>query len=473
MVSVWSAEWQAGEATAVQLEIEHYRRALPQVVMTGLARAAVAESRERVLACVHGLGWSIPRGRLVFHFLPAQVPKTSAGLDLAMVMGLWLGQVQSGNGDWAAVGEVSLNGEVHVVPHQFAFVELLLGLGKKVVVPRTSVSQGVWWSRPDLVYVIDHCQQIPDIIAGKRKSLAQTHDLAQARAQDLTQHVRQRRGSDLPLSLPAELLLPLSLHILGGHHLLLFGPPGVGKTVVQRVVNWLAPPETPPQRRAQLQSDGPPTMDWITMLSPLQTRRETQQALQRYPSVLIDEWSQLPASRRESWRVYLDDHLSQAAVIATANPCPCGYYGEARCRCTTYERERYRRRFSGPILDRFCLQVRVTNLALQEITTKQWHEWQDQLVQARSRSWRRAVEGCPLQHRLYNWTHFPCDLTLISAWRQELRAWSPRRVRKLFQVATTMADWHQHAAITNGDLEQAHQLVQTSFILPGSAQGSG
>ncbi|WP_182335873.1 YifB family Mg chelatase-like AAA ATPase [Stenotrophomonas acidaminiphila] len=471
------------DAPPVRVEV-HLSGGLPCTQIVGLPEAAVRESRDRVRAAILCAQFEFPARRITINLAPADLPKDGGRFDLPIALGILAASGQIDRQALAAhefIGELALTGELRGVDGALPAAIAAARERRTLVVASDNADEAAL-ARQATVKVARTLLEVCAALAGE-KTLpdAQVSTCEPAPLPDLADvrgHAQARRA--------------LEITAAGGHHLLLVGSPGCGKTLLASRLPGILPEasEAEALETAAIASAGRHGVDptrWRQR--PYRAPHHTASAValvgggalprpgeisRAHNGVLfLDE---LPEWKRQTLEVLREPLESGVVTIARAarstefparfqlvaamNPCPCGWAGDrsGRCRCSADAIARYRARISGPLLDRIDLQLQVPRLPPAELRSdappaENSAAVQARVAQARTRQLQRA--GTPNARLDPGQTLRDCVLTaadqaMLEQAMERLQL-SARSMHRIQRVARTIAD-----LAGGGPIERTH-----------------
>ena len=486
------------DAKPVEVEVDISPGAMPKTILVGLAEAAVKESTHRIERALVNSGYSRPIDRIVINLSPADLPKEAASFDLPIALGLLTasGQLQSERFDsFAAVGELALDGTLRPVKGVLSMALAAQEAGRHgLLVPTANAQEGAVVEGIEVVAVSSlaeavgfYSEQLPvEPVAFDWQDAVTEHgnyavDFFDVKGQELAKRA-------------------VTVAAAGGHHLLMIGSPGTGKTLLAQRIGSILPqlaPEESLQTTRIYSALGRLAADQsLVLLRPFRSPHHTvseaglvgggstpapgEISLAHNGVLFLDELPEFNRRTLEVLRQPLEENsvtISRAIgsvtfpanvmLVAAMNPCPCGYRGDPRrqCNCSPMQIERYLAKISGPLLDRIDMHLEVPPVPFRELKDDQAgtdsKQMRAQVTAAREIQQSRFADApnrlngkmSPRQIR----KHCQVDAageTLLKAAMEEMGL-SARAHDKILRVGRTIADLEGSEPLTSAHLSEA------------------
>lgn len=470
-------------------------RGLPRFLMVGLPDAQIRESGERVHAAIKNIGMPYPQQRITVNLSPANRRKDGSQMDLAVAVSILAAE---GFGDpkviddYIFLGELQLNGEISAIRGALPMVISLRELGyKKFIVPKANENETAI-VRDVSIYPASNLKEVVSLLTGEST-------IEEAIVENPMDHMKSFDVDFADIKGQSQLKRALEVAAAGAHNLLMIGPPGSGKSMSAKRLPTILPRMAFEEAievtkiysvsglltENRLMTERPfrsphHTASGVSLIGGGRIPKPGEISLAHRGVLFLDEIPEFQSSVLEVLRQPMEDgkiHVARATaslefpadfqLIASMNPCPCGYYQDPNheCSCSMQQIQKYLGKISHPLLDRIDLQVEVKPISYEDM--KETVKGEDSKTVRerveRARGFQKArFEGAGIMTN----ADIPdrdvekyCQLSESSQKLLDMAykkyKFSGRSLHKVLKVARTIADLRDGGPITDQDVLEA------------------
>lgn len=402
LTKVYSATNYGLNAIDIEVEINIAEKGFPGFGIVGLASKAVEETKERVKTAVVNSDFEFPNAKITVNLAPADLPKDGACYDLPIAVGIIAASygIKLPSEKSFFFGELSLDGGLRHTKGVFLLAVLAKETGvKNLFVPRLCANEAAVIEGIN-VYPVDNLKSLIRHLQGEK----QIETLKTINSDDLFSDIKPEFDF-AEIHGQEQAKRALEIAAAGGHNVFMMGPPGSGKTMLSRAITGILPnlveaeslevtkifsitgniPAGGSLIRHRPFRSPHHTTSQVGLIGGGSNPRPGEVSLAHRGVLFLDEFPEFSRNTLEALRQPLEDgyvNISRAAgsviypaqfiLIAAANPCPCGFLGDVKkeCKCSIHQIENYKKKLSGPIMDRIDIHLNVPAVDIDKLMLK-------------------------------------------------------------------------------------------------------